>query len=108
MRVTICRTDSAIGTTLILVEAAAGLAAEMAFVDQLEEARRYLSFDLAADRRCHVQPDEVEQRHRPHRVTRAELHASVDCLRVESEFEHPDRGEQVREEQAVDDKAGDR
>ena len=53
-----------------------------------------------------VEPDEIEQRQRAHRVATSELHAFVDVLdRAKSFLETADRVEQVRHEQAVDDEA---
>src|SRR5437762_2816464 len=49
-----------------------------------------------------VEPDEVQERERPHGVATAELHRRVDVLeRGEAALVKPDRVEQVRHEQPV-------
>ena len=60
-----------------------------------------------ADRDRDVDPDQVDQGQRPHRVAGAEGHAAVDLLRLHPGLlEQPDGIEQVGEQQAVDDETG--
>src|SRR5215213_4352644 len=97
----------------VVVEASAGLAAVESGLDHALEERRRGEASLAelvehdlGDVVGRVEPDEVEERERPHRVAAAELHAVVyvhdgaDAL-----FERAYRVEQVWDEQAVDDEA---
>ena len=64
--------------------------------------------DRLADRRGDVEPDEVEQRERAHRMAGAERHAGVDVARRQvGLLEQLDGREEVGEEQPVDDEAGD-
>src|SRR3954471_9835616 len=107
MRRTRSRFDWAM-TLSILVEAAAGLAAEVAVLNELEQAGRDLGPDLAADRRGDVEAYEVQQGQRAPRVAGAQLHAGVDRLGVEAQVEHPHRREQIGEQQAVHDEPWDR
>src|SRR4051812_1548782 len=86
----------------VLVEAAPGLATEVALLHELEQVLRHVGLDLVADGCGNVEPDEVEQRERAHRMAGAKLHAGVDCLRVEPEVHHAHGREQVREQQPVD------
>ena len=59
------------------------------------------------DGRGGVQADQVGQRERAHRVRAAGDHRGVDVLGGgEPGLDHPDRGEQVRDQQRVDDEAG--
>src|SRR5205823_14853158 len=88
------------------VEAPARLASEGARSDELANPRRDLDAELLADRGGHVEPDEVEQRERTHRVTGAEPYAVVDRRGLEVvALGELDRREEGREEQAVDHEA---
>ena len=85
----------------------------MAGSDQLAQRRRRSDAPLAVlvehdlpHRVARVEPDEVEQLERPHRVVGAALHRDVDLLdRAEALLVGADRVEQVRDQQAVDDEA---
>src|SRR5437016_3317630 len=86
---------------------ARALAPERALSDELAHAWRDWLTNLLADRGGDVEADEVEQRERPHRVARAKLHARVDVGGVHARlFEQAHCAEEVREQQAVDDEAG--
>ena len=54
-----------------------------------------------------VEPDQIDQLERAHRVVEAEVDRGVDVLpRGEPVFEHPDRAVQVRDQQRVHDEPG--
>ena len=105
--------DRAVGG-LVGVEAAPGLAAEQPGGDHLLEDRRRSVQPVAAlpvhrveDLVRRVEPDQVEQRERPHRVAAAEPHRRVDVLagRVVA-LVHRDRVVEIAEQQRVGDEAG--
>ena len=108
--------EAAVGAELVVaVEAgAAYLRPELAFADHLDQQLRGLLVVLAgggvegvADRLGDVEADEVEQGQRAHRVAGAELHAGVDLARLHAGLlDEADGVEEVGEEQAVDDEAG--
>ena len=93
---------------------AAGLAAEQAGVDHPLQQRRggvqrllELLVQRLGDRLGGVQADQVGQRERALRVGGAEHQAAVDVLGGgEAGLEHPDRGEDERDQQRVDHEAG--
>ena len=104
--------DRAVGR-LVGVEAAAGLAAEQAGGDVLLEDRRRRVQPVAAllvhrveDLVRRVEPDQVEQRQRAHRVAAAEPHRGVDVLAAGVlALVHRDRVVEVAEQQGVGDEA---
>src|SRR5258707_10135762 len=65
----------------VLVEAAAGLAAERALRDQALDQLRHRDVDLGPDRARDIEADQIEQCKRTHRVSGAELHAGIDVGR---------------------------
>ena len=96
------------------VEAAAALAAQQARGDHLLEDRRG-RVQLVARLRVHrvedlvrgVEPDEVEQRERAHRVAAAVAHGGVEVLAGGvALLVHPRRVVEVAEQQRVGDEAG--
>src|SRR4029453_4878684 len=98
----------------VVVEAAAGLAAEQAGLDHAVEQRggdrgggAELLVQRLADREQSVEPDRVGEGERAHRVRAALDHAAVDVLlRREARLVHADGAEDVGDEQGVDDEAG--
>ena len=98
----------------IRVEAATALAALQAGADHLldDRARRVqavaaLLVHRVEDLVGRVEPDEVHQRERAHRIAAAELHRGVDVLtRRVLALEHRDGVVEVAEEQGVGDEAG--
>ena len=92
----------------VAVDAAPALASERAFADQLLDPRWHRLPDRLADRGGHVESDEIQQRQGPHRVPGSEAHAGVDVLGIHGGlFEQAHGAEQIREEQPIDDEAGD-
>src|SRR5450830_9478 len=99
---------------VVAVEAPPGLAAELAGEHHLLHKRRRRETFLAilvehdlADVVGRVDPDEIEQRERTHRMGAAELHSAVDVRnRPDPLFQRADRVEEIRDEQPVDDEAG--
>src|ERR1019366_1664208 len=102
------------GLSGVVIEADPRLAPEPAGAEHLAQGRRTREAPLAelleehvADRAQRVQPDEVRQRERPHRMPRAGLHRLVDLLdRAHALFVGPNRVEHVGDEQPVHDEAG--
>src|SRR6476660_6002518 len=98
----------------VLVEALAGLLAELACLDHPQQERRravvrLLEFlkHLVCDQFQRVQPDEVRQPQRSHRMRQAGDHRLVDTLdRRETGFHHPDGRQQIRHQQCIDHKTG--
>ena len=98
---------------LVGVEAPAGLAAEQPGGDHLLEDRRRgvqpvaaLAVHRVEDLVRRVEPDQVEQGQRTHRVAAAEAHRGVDVLaRGVAVLVHRDRVVEVAEEQRVGDEA---
>ncbi len=96
------------------VDAATGLAPEQPGRDVLLEQRRGgvpvvagLPVHRLEDLVGAVQPDQVEQRQRPHRVPAAQAHRGVDVLAGGvARLVHPDRVVEVAEQQRVRDEAG--
>ncbi len=96
---------------LVGEEALAALAAEEACLGHPREQRRRrevglfeLLVERLGDRLGRVEPDEVREGERSERVRAADHHPRVDVLGArEPRLEHPDRREQVRDEQGVDD-----
>ena len=101
-------------SVVVHVEAAAALAAEQACVLHRHDPRRRRHARLAellVERlgrvHVHVDPDEVDQRARPHRPAGAGGHRGVEVLRRDARLvEHPQAVVQQRDEDAVDDEAG--
>ena len=96
------------GSAVVRVEAAPGLAAERALGDQRARSARGTSAPIVlADRRRHVEPDEVEQRERAHRVPGAERACRCRSPRLQPGLAPCSATalEQVREQQPVDDEA---
>src|SRR5215207_5069264 len=98
----------------VIVEAAPALASEEARLDHPVQQRRRdgggiaeLVVERLGHREQRVEPDQVAQRERSHRVRAALDHPLVDVLLGgEAGLVHPDRGEQVRDQQRVDDEPG--
>jgi hypothetical protein len=66
-----------------------------------------VAVEAVPDRHRDVEPDEVEQLQRPHRVAGSHGHAGVDVIGLKlGSLEHPDGIEQVREQQPVDHEPG--
>src|SRR5271166_2697592 len=97
----------------VVIEADPALAPEPPRAEHLAQRRRAREAPLAelveehvADRAQRVQPDEVGERERAHRVSGAGLHRLVDLVhRAHALLVRADRVEHVRHEQAVDDEA---
>src|SRR5688572_1562451 len=72
----------------VVVEAAAGLLAQLPLLDEVAEQRRRLVprvlrerlAEYLADREQRVEPDQVREGERPHRVGEPEPHRGVDVL----------------------------
>src|SRR5439155_3709752 len=94
---------SPFGVLAVLVEPAAGLLAQQAAFDHAQQERRgrvqgflELLVQRRGDRRRGVQPDQVDDLQRPHRMRAAQHHALVDDLGGgQAGLHHPDRREQV-------------
>ncbi len=104
-----------IGTVIgVLVEPAAGLAAEQTGFDHPRQQRRRgvqrfleLLVQALGDGERRVEADQVGQVQRAHRVAAALDHAGVDVFgRGEPRLHHPDRRQQVRDQQRVDHEPG--
>src|SRR5947199_600949 len=98
----------------IVVEALAALPASHPGQDHSFEERRWGVTLLAVlgehdlgDLVGRIQPDEVEQSERPHWIAAPELHRLVDIRHApHAALYRPDRVEQIRDEQQIDDEAG--
>src|SRR5436853_7469364 len=110
------RTPLAAGRMLacvIVVEASTSFTSQVACRDHLAQQGRsrearlleLVEQDVGNVQRC-VQPDEVEQGERAHRVARAEHHADVDVFsRREALLEHPHGLAEIRDQPEVDDES---